>query len=592
MKWLIVSILDNRDSQIQLNIEQCLQDELNLSSVYLTRGKYEHIAYSLASTRDSNCTVFIDGAVAIVGDIDIHNRAELSELLQIEYKIEQTDELLINELYKKYGIYGAKYILGEFSFLLIDFNKMEAYLVRDQIGIKTLFWLKNSLGIFIASDLFLLKPYYNFTQLDFSYFSDFLDSGGYLDTQKTPFRHVYRVESASIVRFTNNTETNCKYWDLSELPATSKYKDECLYIEQFKDIFTQAVSRRLSRQESNGIMLSGGLDSTSIFVSAKKQKDIKLKTFSVVFDELKDGDEREYFEELLQKYDSSGSYINLDNHLHFNRFPQNIPFSYEPSVNSLTFEFAYYLIREATLQGCTNILSGFGGDQLLTGSNYAVKDIVYQGQIVKALKYLADYSIYTNSSAVQNTKKYIVKADITSNFYHKQSAYYQKINGKIKKIKDYYKKEIYLQLQGVQAHTYTDRLVGGLFGSDVKHPFLDRQLIEFVYNLPVNLIYHPLYSKKMLRTAFSQELTTKITQRINKTTHLQYTFRSLKENWVYIEKLNEHPYVVEKLHLVSKENWIAYMAKWRNGLDTTSDFYILLAIEVWFRKYYERLEVS
>ncbi|MNF94720.1 Asparagine synthase [compost metagenome] len=227
---------------------------------------------------------------------------------------------------------------------------------------------------------------------------------------------------------------------------------------------------------------------------------------------------------------------------------------------------------------------------MLTGSKFAIKDLVRQGEIMKALKHVTDYSMYTNTSAYQNSKKYIVNGDITSEFYHKDTDYYQMMKRKIRNIKDYYKKEIYLQLHGTQTHTFTDRLVGALFGVDVKHPFLDRQLLEYVYHLPVDLIYNPMYTKPVLRMAFSQELTPKIAQRVNKTTHLQYTFKSLRENWIYMEKLIEHSYVVNKLRIVSQEKWTLNMMKWRNGLETSSDFFTLLAIEVWLQKFYERLE--
>jgi len=292
----------------------------------------------------------------------------------------------------------------------------------------------------------------------------------------------------------------------------------------------------------------------------------------------------------LRKHKTSGSYVKMDNYLHFKGFPYNIPFSYEPAVSSLTFEFSYLLIQQASQEGFTNVLSGFAGDHLLTGSVYSIRDLLRKWNVKRAIQALTNHSIYTNTSALANLKKYVIHADVTADFYNRQSHHYRQFSRKVNHIRDYYKKEIYLQLQGTRTRIFLDRVIGAMFGCSVKHPFLDRQLIEFVYHLPVEYIYDPLFSKPILRAAFHEDLIPQIVNNVNKTTHVQFTCKSIRENWEYISKLIENTFVVEELCLISKEKWIDQLAKWRNGLEVTNNFYILLAIEAWMRNYYKKLE--
>ena len=87
-------------------------------------------------------------------------------------------------------------------------------------------------------------------------------------------------------------------------------------------------------------------------------------------------------------------------------------------------------------------------------------------------------------------------------------------------------------------------------------------------------------------------LTPTITDRLNKTTHLAYTYKSLKKNWGSIIKVIEHPIIVNELGLISKEEWKENVGKWRNGLETRSDFWTLLAIEIWMKKFMKKVELN
>ncbi|MEB9936440.1 asparagine synthase, partial [Bacillus cereus] len=85
-------------------------------------------------------------------------------------------------------------------------------------------------------------------------------------------------------------------------------------------------------------------------------------------------DEREYIYDLINKYHAKEIFLNCDNILLFENFPDNVPFSYEPNVNSISFNFTYNTVKKAVDNGLSNVFSGYAGDHLLTGSLYTARD--------------------------------------------------------------------------------------------------------------------------------------------------------------------------------------------------------------------------
>ncbi|MGM1034811.1 MAG: asparagine synthase-related protein [Bacillota bacterium] len=570
--------------------------EYNIS-INATNKKIDNCAISFASNKKHNLDFHIlsDNTI-IIGDINIHNKTDLIKKYSIEKVMGNTADnyALINHLYKLKGMHFVNELIGEFSFVLYDKIQSKLFAVRDQIGVKTLFWIKNDNGYVFASDLFLLNKYFNKQEINSDYLKEFIESTGVIDSELTPYKKVKRVSSGSLLFIKEEFCKKINYWDLSNIRGDIYYKNESDYAEEFSSLLSKAVKDRLSVQKTNAIMLSGGLDSTSIYAIAKtierSEREYRIKSVSAVFDELIECDEREYINDLLQRYKDRGEYLNFDNILMFENFPNNFPFSYEPNVNSISYDFTYNLIKKSVESGMSNILSGYAGDHLLTGSLYVTRDFINRGKIGKAFSYITNYSISTNTSAFQNFLDYTVVPNVSKQFIkNKKSALNVALNNKMKKIKYFHQKELFYQISNAKSHLYTDRVIGAISSADIHHPFLDRRLIEYIYRIPGELRFQDNYTKFILRKSMNQYLPNKITNRINKTTHLAYTYKSLQRNWARIFKFMENPLIVEKFELVSIENWKKELENWRNGIKISDDFWTLFALELWLIQVYEKV---
>ena len=557
--------------------------------VYSSVCESPDIDFELVSTRHFSSASYHSGGIYVFGDIELHNRHELKEMLgEAAGDIYGQEELLIR-LFEETGMDFVKRLVGSFSFVLYDTKNDVAYTVRDHMGMKPIFWVRDGQRLIVSSDMFLIKDESSGHDLNETYFSEFVESNGIVDSVNTPYKKIMRVPSASFVRHHMSESTVRKYWDLADVNEPLTFPSLEGYINEFDDLFRKAVQRRLRRDESDAVMLSGGLDSTAIYATGKEVEltsDYRLGSISAVFEELSECDESEYIDGLLKKYNSEGLFKNFDNILMFEGFPHSIPVSDEPNVNSLTYNFTKKLIDLSAARGHTNILSGFAGDHLLGGSAYVASDKVKELKVRDSLKILTSYSIGTNTSAFKNFKTYVVSPKVLDKeFGDKTGRKYKELKSKLEKIKRASKKELYVQIAQAKSHLYTDRVIGGYTGTDFQYPFLDRELVEFIFKIPGELMFDGSKKKLILRESMKGKLTDEILSRENKTQHVAHTYKSLRANWTEVFQVLSIGKVSKELNLVSYEKWLSDLSRWRNGLPVDDRFWSLISVEFWLHKH-------
>ncbi|MCF2716486.1 asparagine synthase-related protein [Paenibacillus sp. UKAQ_18] len=188
------------------------------------------------------------------------------------------------------------------------------------------------------------------------------------------------------------------------------------------------------------------------------------------------------------------------------------------------------------------------------------------------LNYITNYSVATNTSAFNNFLDYtIFPKKLTNQIGFEKS----------KKIKYSHQKYLYLQMNNSKAHLFMDRTIGGLTGVNLMHPFLDRRLVEFIYRIPGEFTFSLYQNKFILRRALRDLLTEDIANRLNKTTHLAYTYKSIRENWGDIYQSLCQPKMITELDLVTEVKWQEMLTEWRNGKAVSDNFWVLLTIELW-----------
>lgn len=253
--------------------------------------------------------------LAITADARIDNRKELFDSLKIKKNLTSiTDCELIIRSYKKWGKECPKKLLGDFAFTIWDGNQEKIFCARDHMGVKPFYYYQ-------VDDLFIfsseIKSIFTIPNLDIKINEDYL--ANYLalffeDREKTFYENIYRLPAASFMVIANDYVEKGKYWSLDpnyELNLESEQE----YANQFLKIFKEAVRCRLRTCSPMGSMLSGGMDSSSIVCTAKHiqgNNSQPFYTFSNVFEDIPESDERYYINSVLSKYDLESYFIPGD----------------------------------------------------------------------------------------------------------------------------------------------------------------------------------------------------------------------------------------------------------------------------------------
>jgi asparagine synthase (glutamine-hydrolysing) len=167
-----------------------------------------------------------------------------------------------------------------------------------------------------------------------------------------------------------------------------RYKSDEEYPEHFRLLVEESVRCRLRSTTSVGMMMSGGLDSTSVAcLAASMLAPSSLTTLSYVFDELPDCDERQYIDAVTSRWGTRSIQISCDDLWPFRYWPDWPRNPNHPEGNF------YRLIKErvylrAQQEGLRVLLTGGFGDQLYSRVRDWLADLISDRQLGEARKEL------------------------------------------------------------------------------------------------------------------------------------------------------------------------------------------------------------
>jgi len=227
-----------------------------------------------------------DGQKVIISDGRIDNRSELIEELKISPIEAQTlpDSLFVLRAYERWGEECTCHLIGSFAFAVWNTKDQSLFMACSRTEPKPIFYYSTP-KIFIFSTM--PKALFSFPfvkrEVDLHHFGDFLIKG-YYDLGSTFYKSIHLLPHEHSLKFKNGSFKIRRYWQLN-VKQELRLKNNEEYVLAFNEIFKRAVSDRLRSISPIGISMSGGLDSSSIAVTAAtllKQKRKSLSTFTEV----------------------------------------------------------------------------------------------------------------------------------------------------------------------------------------------------------------------------------------------------------------------------------------------------------------------
>ena len=203
-----------------------------------------------------------------------------------------SDAELILHAYEKWGDDCVKHLIGDFAFAIWDGRKQRYFCARDHFGVKPFYFthIDNDFAFSSSLNELRLNPRVSNTLNEIAV-GDYLLFGVNQDLSTTIFKDIQRLKPGHTLIVANGSITVKPYWK-PEPSNEVRFRDPSSYVERFSELLSRAVKDRVTTDRV-AISMSGGLDSTSLAAIACEQlKDVH--GFAVVYDSLIPDEERHY----------------------------------------------------------------------------------------------------------------------------------------------------------------------------------------------------------------------------------------------------------------------------------------------------------
>jgi len=431
---------------------------------------------------DSGNQPMISGDFSISFNGEIYNYKEIKkELIDFGFIFNtESDTEVILKAFEKWGEHCVPKLDGMFAFVIWDNKKEELFFARDRLGQKPLFYYQNGNDFYMCSEIKAILNIENIKlKLDFKSLDNYLRIM-YIPPWKTVYKNIKQVPPAHYGFFRNNSVNLKRYWKLKYRPLDISYEEAK---NKVHDLLVRAIKKRLvSSDVEVGTFLSGGVDSSLVSIIASKLSGNCIKTFCVSYP---DHDELPFAKEVAEKIKSQVESIEI-NPEDLEDLEDIIKYFDEPHAD--TSDFPQHLISKKASEKVKVIISGDGADELFLGYKWHLKK--QESFFDNRIKNICSFNKELRSKlwgGTNNLSDDIFAEDV-----------YEGLDD-IRKMMVF---DMTSHLPG-QILTKIDR-TGMMHGLEVRSPFLDTELIEYVFNLPYEYKINERGQKIILRDILSE----------------------------------------------------------------------------------------
>lgn len=460
-------------------------------------------------------TYGIEGRYVIVYNGEIYNYKELrQQLTGLGYQFHsQTDTEVILALYDYKKEACLQDLNGMFAFALYDLSAQTLFCARDRFGEKPFYYVfKEGAQFIFASEMKGLWAYGQPRQPNGQMLYNYLSHGLFQnvrDPSETFFEGVFSLEAGHYLKIDLNKValSKVRYWDLLISPEPSGNAAD--WASEFNVLMERSVNLRLRADVRVGTNLSGGLDSTLILHLIRQclgEDHPSISAFSSRFPGW-NLDEGEYMA-LAARHARARVFESYPSGvLCWEQLPEVFRHQEEP-FGSAGIYAQYCLMKSASEEGVTVLLDGQGADELLGG---------YPHHHGKGVRYFL--SRYAPSADL------LVRKAVSSRGLFLDPGFVSAFRGQ----RYLPGKESAYRFRNLKGWLRFDMTSGSLptllrysdrnamaFGREVRLPFLDLELVQFVLSLPDTALYGERWTKLLMRKAYDGVLPDRILKRKDK----------------------------------------------------------------------------
>lgn len=446
-----------------------------------------------------------DAELIICFDGLIYNSGEVKKKLKMG---NVSDAELVLAAYIKWGAGCLHCLNGIFAFSIWNSKNNELFLARDRFGIKPLYYTLSGDSLIFASEIKgVLKHPSVPAVIDRQGICEVLGLGP-AHTQGTGvFKGVFEIKPAHCATFNSKGFNQSRYWNLTSARYDASFED-CL--ADVKELTQKAISSQLEdKGRDMCYFLSGGLDSSIITAMAAEKSESPIDTFS-----LKYVGNDEYFVPNQYQPETDDYYIQIMSDT-FGTRHTTITVD-----NNAIFDLLYDAMKARDLPGMADVDSSLYflckkmGKEFDGAVSGECADEVFGGYPWFHRKEDFDATTFPWSKNIELRKNLvspdIMSPDMISEYIH--SRYQESIDScpvcRDDSTEEKRRREIaHLNLNWFM---YTlgarSERIGMNSGLEIRMPFCDYKLVEYLWNVPWNYKAYNDREKGLLRMCFSDLL--------------------------------------------------------------------------------------
>ncbi len=444
---------------------------------------------------------------AITYNGELYNTDELRNKLSAygyEFSTHSDTEVLLYA-YIHYGEECAKHLSGIYAFAIWDSMRQRVFICRDRFGVKPLFLALRGNTLFFASELKALFAHPKITpELDSVGLCEIFAMSPARTQGVGVFRGIEELRGAHSMTVSRRGVCTKRYWQLQSHAHTDDYDTT---IERTHDLVYDAICRQLVSDVPIATLLSGGLDSSVITAVAAmefKKKGKTLSTYSFDYE-----DNAKYFKashfqpdsdsiwvpRMVEEFATDHTYLVCPNEKLTELLEEALTAKDLPGMADVDASLLYFC-REIK-KNHTVTLSGECSDEIFGGYPWFREEKAFK---TPAFPWCYDLSCREN----------ILKDDLSKKLRLSEYSRYR-YDESIKEVPTFdcdsaeekRRREIsYLNINWFMTNLLDrkDRM-SMASGLEVRVPFCDHKLVEYVWNIPWSMKNKDNISKNVLREA-------------------------------------------------------------------------------------------
>ncbi len=465
-----------------------------------------HARLSIVDLNPRSNQPYISKQTVIVFNGEIYNHKILrKELEQKGHSFKTTsDTEVVLKGYEEYGAQVVNHLDGMFAFCIYDKKGKKLFLARDHFGIKPLYYIHKKNKFSFSSEL---KHLIEFTDKKISKqgLQQFFNYRFTLNTN-TILKDIKKVLPGQYILYDLQTHklSKKKYYQLPLLKNTLSRKENK---KKIKSLLQKAVAKRMDSDVPTGSFLSGGLDSSIITTQAKKIN-LQLNTFSAGFETTNELSHAKYLANHLKTnhkeffITTKDLYNNID----------NVIFHMDEPIGDAGFLPIYVLSQHASKHNKI-VLSGDGSDEIFCG--YDRYKLYKYSSYVNWIPFHFNNDILKKTLLTKGKKGEEKIFEVIRLFDEKEldslGIHTVKTTSKPWNLNEVMHKDIQ-QLLPNDFFMKSDKM-GMAHGLEIRVPFMDKELVEFVMSIPPEQKLRGWSEKHILKSTFKKDLPKRIFSR-------------------------------------------------------------------------------